>query len=30
MTNPIHQLLAWISAHLHWAGLAVLLVLCAE
>ncbi|MCF6217600.1 MAG: VTT domain-containing protein [Gammaproteobacteria bacterium] len=30
MTDLIHQLLSWVSANPHWAGLAVLLVACAE
>ncbi|VAW89907.1 DedA protein [hydrothermal vent metagenome] len=30
MTDLIHQLLSWVNANPHWAGLAVLLVACAE
>jgi len=30
VTDLIHQLLSWVSANPHWAGLAVLLVACAE
>ncbi len=30
MNDLIHQLLSWVNANPHWAGLAVLLVACAE
>ncbi len=30
MSDLIHQLLAWVSANPHWAGLAIFVVACAE